>query len=506
MAEPGRIHKVLADAGVASRRAAEAMVAAGRVTVNGRVAAVGERVDPATDRIAVDGRPLRAAPEHRYLALNKPAGVTSTVADRHAATTVIDLVPTALRAGAPRLYPVGRLDRDSEGLLLLTNDGDWAQRVLHPRYEVEREYAVAVAVPLDARQADALRAGIPLEEGLATLRALRPATPVEASRMGPVAGRRAVTWYRAVLTQGWKRQVRRMFAAVGAPVDRLVRVRIGTLRLDDLPTGGVRALSAAERDRLVSTRPVGTASRTGGPVPGTPSRSGPPPVRRIVVSLDGPASSGKSSVGAAAAAAVGYRFCDTGILYRALARIALDAGVPLDDGRRLRTLTGRIRLAPDDAGRLARALDGDRDLTATLHTPEVDRAVSAVAADPGVRAALLPLQRAIARDGGIVMAGRDIGSVVIPDAPLRLWLDVSLEERAVRRARQRSIDPASPDGDRIRADLARRDGLDSTRMTAPLRIPDGATIIAAGELDFDHTVAAVVGAIRKAERAAGAAS
>ena len=146
-----RISKVLAAAGVASRRGADALVAAGRVTVDGRAAALGEKVDPATQAIAVDGRPLRT-PDARplYLALHKPAGVTSTVRDRHAERTVVDLVPADLARGG-RLYPVGRLDQDSEGLILLTNDGDWAEHVLHPRYEVEREYAVGAVPAADAR-------------------------------------------------------------------------------------------------------------------------------------------------------------------------------------------------------------------------------------------------------------------------------------------------------------------------------------------------------------------
>ena len=147
-----RLQKVLAAAGVASRRGSEALIAAGRVTVDGRVATIGESADPAAAVIAVDGRaipqPAEAAAVH--LVVHKPAGVTSTVRDRHAARTVIDLVPPTLRPPSGRLYPVGRLDRDSDGLLLLTSDGPWAERVLHPRYGIEREYAIGLREPLDA--------------------------------------------------------------------------------------------------------------------------------------------------------------------------------------------------------------------------------------------------------------------------------------------------------------------------------------------------------------------
>jgi 23S rRNA pseudouridine2605 synthase len=245
-----RLQKVLAAAGVASRRASEALISGGRVTVDGRRATIGQSVDPASAVILVDGRPVAplgpAAMVH--LVLHKPAGVTSTVRDPHAARTVLDLVPTALLPEGGRLYPVGRLDRDSDGLLLLTNDGPWAERVLHPRFGVEREYAIGLRGPLTAEQARALEAGVAFEEGTARLFHLRPATDPETRRLQellvPMAG--GLTWYRATLRQGWKRQLRRMFAAVGMPIERLVRVRIGTIRLERLRGGQVRPLGAAE--------------------------------------------------------------------------------------------------------------------------------------------------------------------------------------------------------------------------------------------------------------------
>ncbi len=195
-----------------------------------------------------------------HLVVHKPLGVTSTTRDRHAATTVIDLVPRAL-AGAGRLYPVGRLDLDSEGLILLTNDGAWADRVLHPRFGVEREYAIGLGRSLSAGQEASLRAGIRLDEGHATLSHLRPMTATEVRLLvdvlDPPPAR--LVWYRATLRQGWKRQLRRMFAAVGAPIERLARVRIGTVRLGTLRSGAVRPLSAAEvralgAGRVSSTR------------------------------------------------------------------------------------------------------------------------------------------------------------------------------------------------------------------------------------------------------------
>ena len=254
---PERISKVLAAAGVASRRGADELVTAGRVRVDGRLAVLGERVDPEAQAIEVDGVALVAATGRPvYLALHKPAGVTSTVRDRHAVTTVVDLVPPEHVRGA-RLYPVGRLDQDSEGLILLTNDGDWAEHVLHPRYGVEREYAVALTRMLNRDQAEGLEGGVELAEGVATLAGLRAQTRTEDRRLDdlleppPDPG---LVWVRCTIHQGWKRQLRRMFAGVGAPVRRLVRVRIGALRLDGLAAGDVRVLSPAEVRRLAARR------------------------------------------------------------------------------------------------------------------------------------------------------------------------------------------------------------------------------------------------------------
>ena len=271
-----RIQKVLAAAGVASRRQAEVLVATGRVRIDGVVALVGQKVDPLKSTIDVNGTPVGFGTARAYVALHKPAGVTSTTKDRHADRTVLDLIPTALVPDGTRLYPVGRLDLDSEGLLLLTNDGEWAERILHPRFGVEREYAVAVAQPLSPEQARLLNAGIRMEEGIAKLAApLRATTSVEnrqlAGALDPSPDPNYV-WYRATLAQGWKRQLRRMFAAVQAPILRLVRVRIGTVRLADLPTGRSRNLKAPEVKGLaaIGNSPQNRAPQA--PVPQAPPR------------------------------------------------------------------------------------------------------------------------------------------------------------------------------------------------------------------------------------------
>ena len=271
-----RLQKVLAASGVASRRACEVLIAAGRVTVDGKVAKIGSQIDPVRAVIAVDGKVIGGASVAAYLLLHKPAGVTSTVRDRHASRTVLDMLPTALVPEGARLYPVGRLDQDSEGLLLLTNDGAWADRALHPRHGVEREYAIGLRVPLTAEQVASVRAGIQLDEGLATLTGLRATTEIETRRLvallAPPPG--DLNWYRAILAQGWKRQLRRMFGVVGAPIERLVRVRIGPVRLDDLSSGRARRLRAPEIRGLGAGGGTSRAGAGAGRAAGSPGRAG----------------------------------------------------------------------------------------------------------------------------------------------------------------------------------------------------------------------------------------
>ena len=231
-----RLQKVLAERGVASRRAAEELIVSGRVRVDGRVVReLGTRVPPDAS-LEVDGRPVAATPQRRYLVMNKPRGVVSTARDERGRRTVLDLL-----GARERLYPVGRLDADSEGLLLLTNDGAWADRVLHPRYGHEREYEVLVEGDLSNAALASFRRGVRLDEGVA--RAERVAV---ASR-----GRRSVL--RVVLRTGWKRQVRRMAQGVGLRVVGLRRVRMGPLVLGRLRPGAWRELTAREVRALGGT-------------------------------------------------------------------------------------------------------------------------------------------------------------------------------------------------------------------------------------------------------------
>jgi 23S rRNA pseudouridine2605 synthase len=227
-----RLAKYLAHAGVASRRAAERIVAEGRVRVSGEVIK-----DPARDvgedaQVEVDGRRVAGAEERVSYAVHKPLGVISTASDTHGRPTVVELVPAERR----RLYPVGRLDADSSGLIVLTNDGALAQRLTHPRYEVPRTYRVTLAGrPVADRALRALREGIDLEDG--------PTAPARVRRVG--AREIEIT-----ISEGRNRQVRRMCAAVGHPVSALRRVAFGPLRLGRLPSGRHRQLTPDEVTQL----------------------------------------------------------------------------------------------------------------------------------------------------------------------------------------------------------------------------------------------------------------
>jgi pseudouridine synthase len=240
---------VLAHAGVASRRHAEALIDAGRVSVNGVVVRqLGARVDPERDDVRVDGRPLRPARVHTYLLLNKPAGTVTTASDPQGRRTVLDLLPAELRAR--RVYPVGRLDRDSEGLLLLTDDGELTLRLTHPRYALPKAYeALVEGQPSPA----ALRE---LGRGVRLPGDARPTAPARAWIAGAEG---ADTWVGLEIHEGRNRQVRRMLDAVGHPVRRLRRVRVGPLALGTLPPGAWRPVTAVEVAAL--RRAVGAGER-----------------------------------------------------------------------------------------------------------------------------------------------------------------------------------------------------------------------------------------------------
>ncbi|HEV7784274.1 MAG TPA: pseudouridine synthase [Thermoanaerobaculia bacterium] len=261
-----RLQKILARAGVAtSRRKAEELIQEGRVTINGKVAELGEKADPERDAIKVDSRRIQPLQEHHYFLLNKPKGVMSTVTDPEGRRTVIDFVPPGMRKA---LVPVGRLDFNTEGLLLLTDDGEFAQRVAHPRYGSVKTYEVKVKGLPTAAQLEKLRAGIVIDgkrTAPARITSRAPFKPAGPRRKGEAEGDNS--WWIVELTEGRTRQIREMFFNIGHGVLKLRRVAIGTLRDRALPVGALRSLTEKEVQRLLKS--------TGRPSEKKPARKAP---------------------------------------------------------------------------------------------------------------------------------------------------------------------------------------------------------------------------------------
>ncbi len=540
---PVRLARALSMLGHCSRREAEKLVAEGRVEVNGgQVTAPATLVKLGHDAIVVDGRGLGPQPPAaRYIALYKPRGVVTSVRDPHAEHTVMELVPTH-----DRLYPVSRLDKDSEGLILMTNDGAFANRVAHPRYGTEKEYLARVAEPPSEEFFERLRSGV-LLDGRRTRLVLvardHSRVPTSKRRSPGTRNPERGCWIRIVLHEGRNREVRRMLASVGNPALRLVRTRIGPVRLGKLDPGECRDLTttevlalagrvATDRGRGIGDRGQGTGARgLIGPVPPPRGRAreggpNPPPLpassregrartprpsrrvatdprlqiddrRPLVVAIDGPSAAGKSTVGARLAQRLGAHFLDTGVLYRVLTFEALRRGMDLNDGPALATLAGESDIhivgsgADDDSGRV---LCGGRDVTREIRSSDVDAQVSRVAAHPEVRAALVPVQRRAAGPGRVVVVGRDIGTVIFPDAHVKIFLEASLPERARRRAQQSG---ATALAEAVERQLQERDALDRTREVAPLRPAADAIVIHTDGVTADEVVEQVAEYVRE---------
>ncbi len=254
-----RLQKILSHAGFGSRRACEELILSGRVRVNGQIARIGQKADPQSDRIEVDGQALQTAETLVYIALHKPRGVVSTASDPFGRKTVLDLVD------APgRLYPVGRLDEDSEGLILLTNDGELANRLTHPRYGHEKEYRVLVARRPEPEQLEAWRRGVVLEDG----------TRAQPAQVQPLDTHGKGQWLRVIMKEGRKRQIRETGALLGLPVVRILRVRIGSLELGALKPRQWRYLSESEVANLrQGAPPERRARRSRKPAPGRGQRA-----------------------------------------------------------------------------------------------------------------------------------------------------------------------------------------------------------------------------------------
>lgn len=272
-----RIQKILARAGVASRRKAEELIEQGLVTVNGRVAGLGDKADPERDAIKVGGKRVQpASQEHRYLLLNKPKEVMSTISDPEGRKTVMDFVPPGMRKA---LVPVGRLDYNTEGLLLLTDDGEFAQRIAHPRYGSTKTYEVKVKGTPSESQLDRLRNGVLIEgkrTAPARITARNPFKPTVARRRGEPESDNS--WWIVEITEGRTRQIREMFFQIGHPVQKLRRVAIGPLRDPELPPGALRELTEQEVRRLMKSA-RGPEEKKPAPRKAAPAKKSAPPKR-----------------------------------------------------------------------------------------------------------------------------------------------------------------------------------------------------------------------------------
>lgn len=256
-----RLQKLIAGSGLASRRKAEGLIAAGRVMVNGKIVTeLGTRVNPERDHVKVDGKHLSAAQPFVYLMLNKPRNVVSTLDDPGGRTTVKDY----LRGVSVRVFPVGRLDFDSEGLMLLTNNGDLAQALLHPRYHVPKTYLIKVKGVLTDEDIAQLEQGVRLEDGMTSPAQVKKVRKVEAN-----------SWLEITIREGRKHQVKRMLESVGHPVIKLMRIRMGPLSLGHLEPGEFRFLTDREANALRQLVDERVARAEGEGEPARPSRRQP---------------------------------------------------------------------------------------------------------------------------------------------------------------------------------------------------------------------------------------
>lgn len=288
-----RVQKVLSRVGLASRREAEAWITAGRVTLNGQVCQLGDHADPDRDRIAVDGRPVsldRLSNPGVVLAVHKPFGYVTTLSDPEGRRTIKDLLPEG-----ERFLPIGRLDLASEGLLLCTNDGDLLQTVAHPSYGVHKVYRAWVSPEATRTETDRLLSGIPLEDGLARALSCRIVDVASAERGLALDPRRhaadAATVLEMTLSEGRRREVRRLLEALGLEVRRLVRIAVGPVRLTGLPPGRYRYLTEAEMRALVGLtqrRAADLDRRSQSPVGPRPGRGGPVPAGTVEYRVDRP--------------------------------------------------------------------------------------------------------------------------------------------------------------------------------------------------------------------------
>ncbi len=470
-----RLQKLISGAGVASRRAAERLIAEGRVTVDGEVVrARGVRADPERNDIRVDGARVRPARKsRRYVVMNKPIGVLTTRSDPSGRPTVTGLLPPGLRS----LYPVGRLDGATSGLLLLTDDGELAERVAHPRYELPKIYYATVRGLPEESVLERAQKGVRVDR-----QPLRLDKVEVLARYPHRAEKKNRARLRITLRGGRNREIRRVLSVLGHPVMELHRTRIGSLADRGLAPGKFRKLALEEVEELrkqLGFVPAPTAEPEAEPAP-----AGPPP---FVIAIDGPAGSGKTSLARAVAGRGGLAWFNTGAAVRAVALLGLRLGIPLDDPDALRPLVWRVFLGTDGTV----FLDGE-DVSAAVREPEVGPAASQVGVHPELRELFVARWREAAAGGGVV-EGRDIGTVVFPEAPVKVFLEARPDVRARRRSKDEGGDVAD-----VQEDLKKRDAADSGRAAAPLARAKDAHRLDTSDLTLEETADRVLALVEAA--------
>ena len=392
-----------------------------------------------------------------HLALNKPRGWQSTMSDDLGRPCVGDIVAERVTAGQ-RLFHVGRLDAATEGLLLLTNDGKLAYRLMHPSYEVSKTYLATVDGEVHRPVVKRLREGVELDDG-----------PAKVDRFTVLEVGEGRSLVRVVLHEGRKHIVRRLLESVGHPVTRLGVTNVGPVALGDQRPGTLRVLGRAEVGKLYEV--VGRWREP------------------MIVAMDGPSGTGKSSVSRLLAQRIDADYLDTGAMYRAATLQALRRGADLDDHAAIAAAVGDLALTIGTDPSAERVLLDEEDVGDEIRGKVVTGAVSAVSAVPEVRALLVARQRELSeRAARIVVEGRDIGTVVFPEADVKIYLTASPEARATRRNEQNIAEGRGDDYEGVLADVQRRDRLDSTRQVSPLRPATDAVIVDTSDLGKDAVI------------------
>lgn len=448
-----RLNHFLAKCGVGSRRKCDEFIAAGKVMVNGEtITRMGVQINPEMDVVVFEGRAVRIENQLIYILLNKPLRTVTTTSDEKRRKTVLDVVNIR-----ERIYPVGRLDFNTTGALLLTNDGDMAFYLAHPRFEVSKIYRVLLDKRM--RPIDLHHFGKGLDLGNFVT------APCRIEEVRVIDNR---SYLEVEIHEGKNRQLRRMFDSLNYQVSELERIEFAGLRLQSLKPGEWRFLTPKELQKLRTMVESGKHK-----IPGEKDT----PQKEITIAIDGPAASGKSTTARAVANKLGYVYIDSGAMYRAVTLKALETGVNVKDVDLVARIAESIDIAfKKDNEKTIIYLDG-KNVSDEIRAPQIDRNISPVAANPKVREILVKKQQKMGQKGGVVMDGRDIGTVVFPNAELKIFMVAGVEERARRRKKEQAAKGIEANLGKIMADIHYRDQQDKNRTHGPLkRAPDAVEV------------------------------